>query len=147
MRKNSTGALFLMELIIAIFFFSLASTVCIQLFVKAHLMSRDSVDLNKAVMWSQNFAEAFDGFDGNLDDISNALNCSMNGSDTLLLEFDKNWNQIDSSATTDPSYSVSLENTISGDLHRGHIVCIDIKNCKTIYELDIELFIREAIEK
>ncbi|MEG2649608.1 MAG: hypothetical protein RSA63_01905, partial [Eubacterium sp.] len=36
---TSKNSLFLMELIIAIFFFVLASGVCIQIFVKAHVLS------------------------------------------------------------------------------------------------------------
>ena len=48
-RKGSKSALFLMELILAILFFAAASAVCVQLFVKAHLMSQDTVDLNRAV--------------------------------------------------------------------------------------------------
>ena len=48
-NQNSKSALFLMELIIAILFFAISSAVCVQLFVKAHLMSRDTTDLNHAV--------------------------------------------------------------------------------------------------
>ena len=36
-QKGHRSSLFLLELILVIFFFSLASAVCIQLFVKAHL--------------------------------------------------------------------------------------------------------------
>ena len=50
MRKNSSSSLFLMELIIAILFFSLASTVCIQLFVKAHLLTEKSVNINQSIL-------------------------------------------------------------------------------------------------
>ena len=38
-QKSSRSALFLMELIFSILFFALASAVCVQLFVKAHLLS------------------------------------------------------------------------------------------------------------
>ena len=53
MRKNSSSSLFLMELIIAILFFSLASTVCIQLFVKAHLLTEKSVNINQSILWTR----------------------------------------------------------------------------------------------
>lgn len=50
-RKNRarSSSLFLMELIIAILFFSVASAVCVQFFVKSHLLSNDSDALNHAV--------------------------------------------------------------------------------------------------
>lgn len=44
-----SSGIFLIELILAIFFFSLASAVCVQIFVKSHLLSRDSERLSHAV--------------------------------------------------------------------------------------------------
>ena len=51
------SSLFLMELMIAILFFSLASAVCVQLFVKSHLLTREAADLNQAVSQAQSAAE------------------------------------------------------------------------------------------
>lgn len=58
-RKNRarSSSLFLMELILAIFFFSVASAVCVQFFVKSHLLSKQSHDLNYAVNECSNVAE------------------------------------------------------------------------------------------
>lgn len=64
--KHSKSSLFLMELIIALLFFSLASTVCIRLFVNAHSLSNQTVDMNYAVNYAQNMAETFTGCDGDL---------------------------------------------------------------------------------
>ena len=47
--KHSKTGLFLMELIIGILFFSLASAICIEIFVKAHLMNNESVQKSHAV--------------------------------------------------------------------------------------------------
>ena len=63
--KHSRSTLFLLELIIAIFFFSVASTVCIQLFAKSHLLSKQTINENHAVTQTQNLAESFWGTDGN----------------------------------------------------------------------------------
>lgn len=51
MRKSRprSSSLFLMELILAIFFFTAASAVCVQIFVKAHVLSSQSRALNQAV--------------------------------------------------------------------------------------------------
>ena len=40
------SSLFLLELMIAILFFCLASAVCVQIFVKAHTTSRETQELN-----------------------------------------------------------------------------------------------------
>lgn len=59
--KSSKSSLFLMELIIAILFFALASAVCIQLFVKAHLLGKTTTEENKALLMCQNFSEIYLG--------------------------------------------------------------------------------------
>lgn len=62
--KHSRSSLFLMELIIAILFFSLASAVCIRLFVKSHLVSESTVNQNHAITHAQNMAEVWLSVDG-----------------------------------------------------------------------------------
>lgn len=55
-RPRSSN-LFLMELILAIFFFSAASAICLQFFVKSHLLSREAGALNQAVSICSSMAE------------------------------------------------------------------------------------------
>lgn len=47
-RNSSKSSLFLIELIIAILFFSIGSAVCVRAFVKAHSLSTDAKDLSFA---------------------------------------------------------------------------------------------------
>lgn len=47
--RARSSSLFLMELILAILFFSVASAVCVEFFAKAHLMRLDSEALTHAV--------------------------------------------------------------------------------------------------
>ena len=56
-RHNNTSSLFLLELILAVLFFSVASALCIQIFTKAHLMSQDARNLNFAVNEVSSMAE------------------------------------------------------------------------------------------
>lgn len=56
-RHNNTSSLFLLELILAVLFFSVASALCIQIFTKAHLMSQDARNLNFAVNEVSSIAE------------------------------------------------------------------------------------------
>lgn len=57
-QRASGSSLFLMELIIAIMLFCLASSVCILAFVNSHLMHKASNLSNKAVATVQNTAES-----------------------------------------------------------------------------------------
>lgn len=56
-NRANTSSLFLLELILAILFFSVASAVCVQIFVKSHLLSKDARILNFAVNEVSNAAE------------------------------------------------------------------------------------------
>ena len=42
-HDTSKSGLFLIELILSIFFFIIAMAVCLQLFVKAHTLSQDTI--------------------------------------------------------------------------------------------------------
>lgn len=57
--QKSKSALFLMELIIVILFFALTSAVCMQVFVKAHLIAEDTNSMNQAILAANNAAESF----------------------------------------------------------------------------------------
>ena len=68
-RSNSRLSLFLMELIVAIMFFSLSAAVCVRLFASAHILADNTENLSNATIWSQNLAESFAGHKGNLKEI------------------------------------------------------------------------------
>ena len=55
--RPQSSSLFLMELILAILFFSIASAVCVQFFVKSHLLSQRSQELSHAVNECSTIAE------------------------------------------------------------------------------------------
>lgn len=59
MMKHSKTGLFLMELIIGILFFSLASALCIQIFVKAHFINEESIQKSQAMKIAHNIVEIY----------------------------------------------------------------------------------------
>lgn len=63
-NRAKSSSLFLLELILAILFFSLASAVCVQFFVKSHILSRDAQSLNHAVNECSGIAEIVNTSDG-----------------------------------------------------------------------------------
>ena len=113
-QENSRTSLFLMELIIAILFFAIASAICLRLFVGAHLLSEKDKNLNHALVWAQDLSESFYGCEGRILQMKNLYGdayLSMVESDTdgsLVLFFDDNWKEIDNSLS-DASFEAVIE--------------------------------------
>lgn len=59
-NRARSSSLFLMELILAILFFSLASAICVQIFVTSHRLNADSEVLNYSVNECCGLAEIVD---------------------------------------------------------------------------------------
>ncbi len=119
---HNKSSLFLMELIISILFFSVAGAVCVQLFVKAHLISKKSTDINNSCLWTQNICEVFTGEKGNLYEIAgfysdNAVVLESDENDPdigiIVLFFDDDWQIIDfpsaDNAAANAAYEVMLK--------------------------------------
>lgn len=72
MNASKSGS-FLMELILSILFFSVASAVCIQLFAKAHLLDQKTGYQNQAVIWAENLASLWQAENGDLSVVRDIL--------------------------------------------------------------------------
>ena len=155
-RSSSKISLFLMELIIAIMFFSLASAVCVRLFSSAHIMSEDSINLNNAVTWSQNLSEAFYGSKGQLKELEKLYPQAFISTDesdadknTIILFFDEKWD-LNAEGLTDASFEAILETdrqpadtvyadvnqygvTLSGDAVVGKVAVIDLRGTTEVF--------------
>lgn len=154
-RNSSRTGLFLMELILAVLFFSLAGAICIQLFVNSHIVSKNSVDLNHSVLWAQNVAEAFYGCNGDAQEMTTLFtNCiyekKPDGSDQLTLLFDKEHqplasvpSSMDDLSGDSEAYLYSLSALISpteDDLLTCQIQVNKLTDHDVIYELQVTLF-------
>ena len=58
-QRSKRSSLFLLELILAIGFFCIASAVCVQIFVKSYTIEQESTALNHAVHLATSAAETF----------------------------------------------------------------------------------------
>ncbi len=76
MRQTRKSSLFLMELIIAILFFSLSAAVCVQLFATAYRISAESTYRDAATLQAQSMAALFCAADGELDAVLTYTNAS-----------------------------------------------------------------------
>lgn len=104
--KHSHSTLFLMELIISILFFSLASAVYIQLFAKAHILGNKTTNENHALTETQNLAESFLATEGNLSEMKTLFSNAELIDKSLKLYYDKNWS---STTSYDACYVAILD--------------------------------------
>lgn len=112
--KHSRSSLFLMEMIIAILFFSLASAVCIQLFTRSHLLSTQTVNQNHAVIQAQNLAESYLALEGDMAAIQNLFSPSeLTDDNTLCLALDADWELC--SMADSACFFAELKNTPAGE--------------------------------
>ena len=166
--KGSKTSLFLIELIISVFFFSLACVVCVRLFLYASGISRDASDLSHAVRIAQNAAESFLGAEGDPEEASLLFLYSMDAPSeiytafedslrtgkepgSLLLSFDKEWNLTEAAAGTGAkaqgSYYILLdysgddtERYAEGELSRLRIEAGRTSPASVLYELPVAYY-------
>lgn len=86
MRK-SRSSLFLMELIIAIFFFSLAAAVVLKLFASAGENGKKTEALNCAVQYSVNAGELFYEYGSDFESKTGLLTDSLPDDYSISLDF------------------------------------------------------------
>ena len=155
MNNNSrkTG-LFLMELIIAILFFSLAATICIQLFVKSHMISERSIALNHSILLAQNTAEIFYATNGDPEKMASLLGCGessgtaaiadSDNASTLTLFYTDKFDCLDPAEAASAVFQQTISLYADSDpaLITCHIVISELSSGDVIYSLDTTLFQR-----
>ena len=145
--KHSRSSLFLMELLISLLFFSLASAVCIRLFAKSHLISRDTINQNNAIVQAQNLAETWLATEGNMQEINRLLEQGVFSEDGLgiRLLFDEYWSPLSDNAEAESSYVAELLSSASasedGLLHAT--VSVYENQGNVIYSLELAHHVSE----
>ncbi|MCR4764511.1 MAG: hypothetical protein K5696_13375 [Lachnospiraceae bacterium] len=114
-NSNSNTALFLMELIVVIAFFSLVSVVCVRLFVYASQTGTRSVNVGRATRAAESLAEIWIFCDGDLDRVTEYypgqvpdLTGTNPEDGTLTLCYDENWQILPAGRTAEAAYSIVL---------------------------------------
>ncbi len=109
--NSSKSSLFLMEILLTMLFFSIAGAVCLQLYVKAHLVDENTTEINHADEWAQNLAETYYGCRADTENIEAVYHDScIGGSNDIVIAFDADWKQIPASDTSSSAvYAVCLD--------------------------------------
>lgn len=143
-----------MELIIAILFFSLAAAICIQLFVKSHMISERSIALNHSILLAQNTAEIFYATNGDPEKMASLLGCGessgtaaiadSDNASTLTLFYTDKFDCLDPAEAASSVFQQTISLYADSDpaLITCHIVISELSSGDVIYSLDTTLFQR-----
>lgn len=154
-NARKTG-LFLMELIIAILSFSLAAAICIQLFVKSHMISERSIALNHSILLAQNTAEIFYATNGNPEKMASLLGCGessdtaaiadSDNASTLTLFYTDKFDRLDPAQAASAVFqqTISLSPDSDPALITCHVVISEPSSGAVIYSLDTTVFQRNG---
>lgn len=134
-RQNTRSSLFLIELILAILFFSLASAVCIQVFVKAHFMSQSAKELTLGSSYASSAAEVLAHTDGSYEAVKALLPEAMETDGIIYLCYDKNG---ETCAQKDAAYYLYIEQTASPHSREARIDFTDLDG-ESLYHLSIKI--------
>lgn len=139
-ERTSKSGLFLMELIIVILFFSLASAVTVQLFVKSHLISRKTVALTQATMITQNFAEVFRNSNGNFDSLISCFQSDISASsdDYFEINYSTEWCSLPES--DDNGFQIKGYFSKNDCFHFLQLSVFDNKTNELVYEINIDQY-------
>ncbi len=130
--RSSKSSLFLMEILICILFFSIASAICVQLFAKAHLLDQKTGQQNLTIMWTQNLAELWKHHDADLRMIHKQLSEDypsqadaflLSESENLLTLYFNDHYQLDANNV---SYTIIIKNNPYDDELRLYSATISI---------------------
>lgn len=144
--KHSRSSLFLMELILSILFFSLASAVCIQLFAKSHTLSSETINQNNAIVQAQNLAEAWLAAEGSTEEVPMLLDhCVPLEDSAVSLLFDSSWNPLGNSAGSEARFIARLSSSSAPDedgLFQAEVTIYEVPD-RTIYSLSLSHHVSE----
>ena len=155
-KQVKSSSIFLLELILAILFFSVASAVCVQIFVKAHLLSQSAQTLNFAVNECSGVAEVLSTTDS-LEEVSSLLCILYPKAETTSLS---NYNLYYDDAflpceKADAKYqlSISLEDLASSidakassySTFQAHLCFEDVSSFEQVYTLGVTHHISQEV--
>lgn len=134
-NRASASGLFLLELIVAILFFAIASAFSVQIFVKAHKLNEQSQISNWAVNECAGFAEVLRSSDSTKETdavISRLYPDSTSDTDRLYIYYDEDFSPCGEEVA---EYKISIEAQGKSSTTAGIITATDAEDQETYFEL------------
>ena len=96
--RPTRSGLFMIELLIAVGVFTLCAAVCVGLFVRSEVMSRESADLTRAVTEARSVVECWKATGGDPEKTAELCGGTVGTGGRILLRYDSDWNKMESGA-------------------------------------------------
>ena len=146
-HNQQQSRLFLLEITLAILFFSLASAVCLRCFAKSHILSTQAAELNQAVSQSENIAELLRSLPENdrkdAQKISNVLQLEYPAVNFSATDMDTDID-IDTDTDTDTEIDSAQKSWGSWSLYFDS----DWNSCQqaqAVYQIQIQAFCEDSV--
>ncbi len=137
MRKQHApkATLFLMELVLVIFFFSICAAICVNIFGSAQTMADNSENVSRAAVEARSAASCFKAAEGDLEQTALLMN-GVETDDSVLVYFDKNWNRTDAAETA--WYAVQLKQRIQPGEADVYILQLDTASDNILFSIPVK---------
>lgn len=141
--NKSKSSLFLMEILVSILLFSIASAVCVQVFVKASQLNKSSRELEQSLRIAQNFAEIMRSSRAPAETLQSLYpDAKMNHSEISVF-FDQSFVPCPKESTN-ALYCAFLTFQETANLHHMQIRIENIQTGQEIYSLKVSKYAEEA---
>jgi hypothetical protein len=137
--KHNHSSIFLMEIIIAILFFSVVSAICLNIFVYSQTLSDQTGDLNFAVSQCSSIAEILQAADSpeNAVTLLTELKVATSNGHSVILEYDTNYQPCEADTA---AYILTVQRMdSSSSLCTWHIEA-DTISSEPVYALTVEVY-------
>ena len=137
MRKQHApkATLFLMELVLVIFFFSICAAICVSIFGSAQTMADNSENVSRAAVEARSAASCFKAAEGDLEQTALLLN-GVEADDSVLVYFDNNWNRTADAETA--WYAVQLKQRIQPGEADVYILQLDTASDNILFSIPVK---------
>ena len=119
MKYRSNSSLFLIELIIALLFFSVCAAICVNIFARSALLAKNARESENAVLLAENAAAAYKSAGGDMSKTAALLggSCDLG---SVSASYDENF----AAAESDVVYSLTIIPTDDSTYYAG--ACITV---------------------
>ena len=138
MTSVKKSSLFLIELIVAILFFAIATTVCVRLFAVSYQMAKESEYRNVALIQAQSIAEQFRSAEGKMERVLAKVEAKNVEDCTYHCYFGNDYQYHETAL--EESYQMELVHTMEEGISSLRIVITPPLGEKSIYELNTKIY-------